>query len=139
MFEEATGTVNSSGMTDTKAPQEIGAIIQTSELVDICPNCGATFSQPEGRGRRKKFCSERCRTNWNHKHPNPDNWKNTGRLVICPTCGKEFRATREYGRLRKYCSHACANRSRATRAVLTTRTIVAAERTEGNGTEEHDA
>ena len=87
-------------------------VIRPDEYVDICPNCGGLFSQ-NARGRRKKFCSEKCRTAWNHRHPKPENWKNTSRTVICPECGKEFTATREYGHLRKYCSRACANRGRA--------------------------
>ncbi len=86
-------------------------VIRPDEYVDICPNCGGLFSQND-RGRRKKFCSEKCRTAWNHRHPNPEKWKDTRREVICPQCGKTFTATREYGHLRKYCSHACANRGR---------------------------
>ena len=87
-------------------------VIRPDEYVDICPNCGGLFSQ-NARGRRKKFCSEKCRTAWNHRHPNPEKWKNTARTCICPQCGKEFIATREYGQLRKYCSVACSNRGRA--------------------------
>ena len=86
--------------------------IEKSELVDICPNCMGLFSQ-NPRGRRKKFCSEKCRTAWNHRYPNPEHWKDTSRTAICPQCGREFTAAREYGHLRKYCSHACANRGRA--------------------------
>lgn len=87
-------------------------VIREDEYVDICANCGGLFP-PNKKGRRKKFCSEKCRIAWNHRHPRPENWKNTSRKVICPICGKEFTATREYGRLRKYCSRACANKGRA--------------------------
>ena len=87
-------------------------VIQEDEYVDICPNCGGLFSQ-NARGRRKKFCSDKCRTAWNHRHPNIANWKDTSRTCICPQCGKTFIATREYGQLRKYCSIACSNRGRA--------------------------
>ena len=87
-------------------------VIRDDEYVDICPNCTGLFSQ-NAKGRRKRFCSDKCRAEWNHKHTKLQNWKDTSRLVVCPTCGKEFIATREYGRLRKYCSHACANRGRA--------------------------
>ena len=87
-------------------------VIREDEYVDICPNCGGLFSQ-NARGRRKKFCSEKCRTAWNHRHPNPARWKNTARVAVCPQCRKEFTATREYGHLRKYCSRACANKGRA--------------------------
>ena len=79
-------------------------VIREDEYVDICPNCGGLFSQ-NARGRRKKFCSEKCRTAWKHRHPNPARWKDTARTVICPQCGKEFTA---YGNAkRKYCSHGC--------------------------------
>ena len=64
-------------------------------------------------GAKVAFCSDKCRLEWNHKHPKTQNWKDTSREVVCPVCGKEFTATREYGRLRKYCSRACANRARA--------------------------
>ena len=77
----------------------------------FCPNCGKSVEQPK-RGRPKKFCSERCRTNWNHRHPKPENWSNI-RIAICPMCGREFQAVREYNKPRKYCSHACANKGRA--------------------------
>ena len=87
-------------------------VIRDDEYVDICPNCGSLFSQ-NARGRRKKFCSEKCRTAWNHRHPNTENWKKTSVRRICPYCGKEFVATREYGHPRKYCSIACSNRGRA--------------------------
>lgn len=76
-----------------------------------CPACGEVF-KTKGRGRPKKFCSEKCRTNWHHRHPNIQNWS-TVRKAVCPQCGKEFLAVREYGHLRKYCSRACANRGRA--------------------------
>lgn len=87
-------------------------IIRDEEYVDICPNCAGLFSQ-NPRGRRKKFCSERCRTAWNHRHPNKQNWKDTVRIAVCPWCSREFTAEREYGHLRKYCSRACANSGRA--------------------------
>ena len=84
-------------------------------LNGLCPNCGGPV-RSNGRGRPKKFCSERCRTAYNHRHANPENWKDTSRMAVCPVCGKEFMATREYGRLRKYCSHACANKGRAVKS-----------------------
>ena len=33
------------------------------ELNDCCPVCGRKVTQPK-RGRRKKFCSGKCRTAW---------------------------------------------------------------------------
>ena len=76
----------------------------------VCPVCGQVFETP-GRGRPKRFCSEKCRTYYHHKHPNPVNWTST-RIAVCPICGAEFQASREYSRKRKYCSRACANRGR---------------------------
>ena len=90
-------------------------VIPSDLYVDICPTCGGLFP-PNWNGRRKRFCSDKCRLEWNHKHPKIQNWKDTSRSVVCPICGKEFTATREYGKLRKYCSHACANKARVKRS-----------------------
>ncbi|MBR1438818.1 MAG: hypothetical protein IJ587_09815, partial [Synergistaceae bacterium] len=86
-------------------------VIRPDEYVDICPNCGGLFN-PNPTGRRKRFCSDKCRLTWNHKHPHSERWKDTSRIVICPVCMKEFVATREYKTQRKYCSRACANTGR---------------------------
>ena len=79
--------------------------------VRVCPVCGTVF-ETLGRGRPKRFCSDKCRAYYHHKNPNLENWKTT-RIAICPLCGKEFQASREYAHPRKYCSRACANRGRA--------------------------
>ena len=76
-----------------------------------CPVCGEVFTT-KGRGRPKKFCSERCRTNFHHRRSDIQNWK-TVRTAVCEFCGEEFLAAREYRQRRKYCSHACANRAHA--------------------------
>ena len=76
----------------------------------FCPNCGEPIVQPP-RGRKKIFCSERCRREWDNSHPKPENWKRT-RTATCPICGRSFTASREYTRQRRYCSHACANKAR---------------------------
>ena len=78
-------------------------VIREDEYVDICPNCGGLFSQ-NARGRRKKFCSDKCRTAWNHRHPNIANWKDVPHYIAR---AEDFSATREYGQLGKYCSIAC--------------------------------
>ena len=77
----------------------------------VCPACGMVFEAPV-RGRPKRFCSEKCRTYYHHKYPNPANWTST-RIAVCPVCGQEFQACREYTHPRKYCSRACANKGRA--------------------------
>ena len=79
--------------------------------VRVCPACGEVF-ETTGRGRPKRFCSDKCRTYYHHKYPNIANWKST-RIAICPVCGREFQASRKYIRRPKYCSRACANRGRA--------------------------
>ncbi len=76
-----------------------------------CKGCGEVF-ETRGRGRPKKFCSEKCRLAYMHKHEHPENWKST-RIAVCPICGTSFMASKEYGRKRKYCSRACANKGRA--------------------------
>lgn len=81
-------------------------------LNGICPNCGGPVKSNR-LGRPRKFCSEKCRSAYNHRHTHPERWKDTKREVTCPVCGKVFTATREYGHLRKYCSRACSNRGRA--------------------------
>ena len=86
-------------------------VIRPDEYVDICPNCGRLFT-PNLTGRRKRFCSDKCRLIWHHKHPHSERWKDTSRIAICPVCKKEFVATREYKTQRKYCSRACANTGR---------------------------
>ena len=80
-------------------------------LNGFCPNCGNPVKS-NSRGRPRRFCSEKCRSAWGHRHTHPENWKDTSREVRCPLCGRVFTATREYGNLRKYCSHACANKGR---------------------------
>ena len=87
-------------------------VIRKDEYVDICPNCGGLFPQKD-RGRLRVFCSEKCRTAWNHKHVKSDTCKGRARIAVCPQCGKTFTAMREYVKQRKYCSVACSNRGRA--------------------------
>lgn len=71
-----------------------------------CPCCGGGILQTEGKGRRKKFCSEKCRREWWKKHPGAGNKSESATYhSTCAGCGKEFTA---YGNShRKYCSHAC--------------------------------
>ena len=83
-----------------------------TRVIGFCPNCGKAIPARKGRGRRRVFCSEKCRTRFHHRHSDMKNWT-TVRTAVCPLCGKEFLAAREYGHPRKYCSRACANRGRA--------------------------
>lgn len=70
---------------------------------NLCKNCGAVISQTP-KGKRKIFCSDKCRVQWWHSHP----YMVKGKAYydfICLNCGKKFHA---YGNNhRKYCSHKC--------------------------------
>ena len=76
----------------------------------FCPECGKAVVQ-NARGRRKKFCSDKCRYDWKNKHPKRENWKMI--TLTCPVCGREFQTRVCRDATRKYCSRACANRGRA--------------------------
>ena len=68
----------------------------------LCPQCGKAIEQPEGRGRRKRFCSEACRREFWHAHPEDGNRKEPYHFT-CECCGKNFTAFVP----RKYCSREC--------------------------------
>ena len=76
----------------------------------FCPECGEAFPR-NPRGRPKVFCCDACRRAWWEKHPQPEHWKST-RKLICPVCGREFLAIRDYAHKRKYCSRSCSNKAR---------------------------
>ena len=72
----------------------------------VCPVCGRPVKQPEGKGRKRRFCSDSCRTEWWDNHPSEKGY-DIGRIRVyrCVKCGKLFRG---YGSTeRKYCSHEC--------------------------------
>lgn len=80
---------------DEKRRKELG--------ITLCENCSAEIQQRPGK-KHKRFCSDRCRTEWWNNHPELIN-----RKAIydhsCLHCGKAFLA---YGNARrKYCSHEC--------------------------------
>lgn len=78
-----------------------GVKAQNPEIstLDVCKNCGAPLIQNVG-GRKKNFCSEKCRYSWwNHSR-----LKQPYRLTCCH-CGKQFIS---YGnRKRKFCGSEC--------------------------------
>ena len=91
----------------------VAAVMNISEQTEngnICPNCCKTITQPL-KGRRKKFCSEKCRRDWWKEHPEKAAQKDTAQYHLkCTYCGKEFVS---YGnKNRKYCSHKCYIKSR---------------------------
>lgn len=67
----------------------------------VCLNCTAELEQPTC-GRKKKFCSDKCRNDWWNKNYELHNFK-TANKYICAECKKVFTA---YGN-RKFCSHEC--------------------------------
>lgn len=70
-----------------------------------CQFCGKELQQPE-TGRKRKFCSEKCRRDWWKAHPEEIRRKPTAFYSgVCAFCGKEFTSYGNNGR--KYCSHAC--------------------------------
>lgn len=70
-----------------------------------CLCCGKDIKQP-GTGRKRKFCSEKCRRGWWAAHPEVVRKKETAFYEkTCVYCGKPFTV---YGnKNRKYCSHDC--------------------------------
>lgn len=72
---------------------------------EICCNCGGAMKQSE-RGRKKKFCSDKCRSDWWNKNYMLHNFgKDAVHKFCCKGCGKEFISYSNKNR--KYCSHEC--------------------------------
>ena len=77
---------------------------------NICPNCGMIIDQT-GKGRRKRFCSDKCRTEWWTKNYEQHNFsKSALHKIVCAGCGKTFVSYSNVNR--KYCSHECYIKSR---------------------------
>ena len=76
-----------------------------------CPTCGGPIEQITGKGRRRKFCCEKCRREWWNKHPGAGNKKETAFYTsTCACCNKEFKT---YGNNhRTYCSRDCYIKAR---------------------------
>ncbi len=75
-----------------------------------CMHCGQKITQPT-TGRKRKFCSEKCRREWWKGHPD---WAKRGEQALykfeCEHCGRDFVS---YGNnKRKYCSHECYIKAR---------------------------
>jgi endogenous inhibitor of DNA gyrase (YacG/DUF329 family) len=80
-------------------------IIEQMQQGIACNYCGNKIEQP-AIGRKKKFCSDKCRREWWKSHPEAVNRKDTAIYKLtCSKCGQEFES---YGnKNRKYCSHKC--------------------------------
>lgn len=73
----------------------------------ICEVCGKEFESRGNLSGKSRFCSSKCRSDWDHK--------NRREIRICVECGKEF-ITYKYGKT-KCCSKECGAKaiSRANR------------------------
>ena len=82
---------------------------QDLEKESECLYCGKRIEQ-SGKGNRKLYCSERCRSAWRRS---VKGYSDTIYHHMCPSCGKEFDTTGN--RKQKYCSKECfyAQRRRA--------------------------
>ena len=72
---------------------------------EMCFYCGLPLVQPEGRGRKKRFCSDKCRKAWwarNSQNRTPGAQTVTHR---CAGCGEFFMSFRSQNR--KYCTAEC--------------------------------
>ncbi|CAI3674437.1 terminase gpP N-terminus-related DNA-binding protein [Clostridium neonatale] len=76
---------------------------ENREKNEKCKQCGSELTQSI-KGKRKKFCSDKCRRQWWKEHDFCIDRKAYYKLT-CERCGKHFES---YGnKNRKYCSHNC--------------------------------
>ncbi len=68
-----------------------------------CLQCGKEIAQAPGR-KKKKFCSDACRSKWWTAHPEQIRHK-SNQTINCAFCGKAFQVHGE--QKHKYCSHDC--------------------------------
>lgn len=68
---------------------------------DVCLQCGEPIEQ-NPKYKRRKFCSDRCKSDYWNRHRNAPGRKSLLKLT-CVHCGKEFLSYEE----RRYCSHGC--------------------------------
>ena len=74
-----------------------------------CLNCGKEINTEERKGRKLKFCSDKCRRIWWSANSDKKN-KKAWYTFTCKNCGKEFKA---YGnKNRKFCSVRCSTEYR---------------------------
>ena len=76
----------------------------------MCFYCGLPLVQPAGRGRRKRFCSDKCRKAWWVRNPicmKPGPQTVTKR---CAGCGEFFMSFASQNK--KYCSLECYKKTR---------------------------
>lgn len=88
----------------------IAAFCRTHEndCFDVCPQCGAKLVHTP-KHKKKKFCSDKCRTLWWNSHLDQVN-RQAYYKSVCKFCGKEFMS---YGNdHRIFCSRKCVDEYR---------------------------
>ena len=82
--------------------------LKLKEIPQKCLHCAKEINTKEQRGRKAKFCSEKCRRAWWAENADKKNKKETAWYTFtCANCGKQCRV---YGNEnRKFCSIKCAN------------------------------
>jgi len=73
-----------------------------------CKHCSKTLNHHPGK-KKKRFCNDKCRTDWWNKNRHWANRKKAYQL-ICLSCGAVFESYGNKGR--KYCGRDCYIRSR---------------------------
>lgn len=80
---------------------------------DICEQCGMPVTQTPHR-KRKRFCSDECRTAWWSAHPEMRKVEKPY-AHKCLQCGAEFSSDRKDSR---YCSLACNGKAKRKEAAV---------------------
>ena len=79
-----------------------------NETFDVCPQCGADLVHTP-KHKKKKFCSDKCRTMWWNSHLDQVN-RQAYYKAVCKFCGKEIWS---YGNNhRSFCSRKCSDEYR---------------------------
>lgn len=86
--------------------QKLPDLPDLREYPEKCEYCGKEINTEYRRGRKSRFCSDRCRrTWWNENSDKKDRRETAWYSFVCLYCGKDFKA---YGnKNRKYCSRRC--------------------------------
>ena len=85
------------------------ALIGSIKVIGLCPNCGKAIPARKGSGRRRIFCSERCRSKYARQHPSLTSQESV-REHRCEYCGGLFMVYQKPSRPRRFCSVSCARR-----------------------------
>lgn len=96
-LELSLNTVKSFCCRNKVTPPSTSQTVVKETTLGVCKNCGAALAQTTG-GRKKIFCSDKCRYAWWNKH------KKLYRLN-CQHCGRPFIS---FGsKNKKFCSREC--------------------------------